>query len=197
MRGGLHSQEAGGAPLAGVAKLVQPAVLGGESQPPMSGRGRQRKAARGSGPRRARKLRRARRLRLAAAAAACLAAVVVAACGLHQVKLDPTTLTPAAIGRLHLGHTPAGETTVLLQVRALAHPYDLRPPRKDYVVWVEALNWGEPVDKGVLRVGPDLRGFMRTTTSLRRFDLFITAEDQAHPSQPDGPEVLRATVGGG
>ncbi len=162
----------------------------------MSGRGRQRKAERGRAPHQERNSRPARRLRLAAAAAG-LAAVLLSACGLRQVKLDPTNLTPAAIGRIHLGHTPAGETTVLLQVRALAHPYDLRPPRKAYIVWIEALHWGEPVDKGVLQIGPDLRGVMHTTTSLRRFDLFITAEDQAHPNQPDGPEVLRATIGGG
>lgn len=123
--------------------------------------------------------------------------VAGAGCGLHQVALNPTTLVPSAIGRLHIGHTPAGDTTVLMQVRALAHPWNLTPPHKDYVVWIAALTAGAPAEKGILRVGPHLRATLRATTPLRQFDLFVTAEDQAHPSQPIGPEVLRATVGGG
>lgn len=84
-----------------------------------------------------------------------------------------------------------------MQVRALAHPWELTPPRKDYVVWIEALTMGGPAEKGILRVGPHLRATLRATTPLRQFDLFVTAEDQPHPAQPSGPEVLRATVGGG
>ncbi|MGH9535245.1 MAG: hypothetical protein ACRD2E_10325 [Terriglobales bacterium] len=124
-------------------------------------------------------------------------AALLAACGLRQVVLRPTTLTPSAVGRLRLSHTPSGETSVWLRVRALARPYDLTPPRRVYVVWIEALTFGTPMDKGVLRIGPDLRGALHTTTALRRFDLFVTAEKQPHPTQPNGPEVLRATIGGG
>lgn len=127
-----------------------------------------------------------------------LAALVslAAGCALHQVKLNPTTLDPYAFGRLHVEHTTSGATTLLMQVRALAHPWELTPPRRVYVVWIAGLTNGAPTESGILRVGPQLRATLRTTTPLRAFDIFVTAEDQAHPRQPSGPEVLRASVDG-
>ncbi|MGH9526906.1 MAG: hypothetical protein ACRD2F_09550 [Terriglobales bacterium] len=121
---------------------------------------------------------------------------LAAGCGLRQVKLNPTTLVPSAFGRLHVGHTTSGVTTLLMQVRALAYPWELTPPRRVYVVWIAGLTNGAPTESGILRVGPQLRATLRTTTLLRAFDIFVTAEDQAHPLEPSGPEVLRASVDG-
>jgi len=34
----------------------------------------------------------------------------------------------------------------------------------------------------------------KTTTNLKDFDVFVTAENKRAPKTPTGPEVLRATI---
>lgn len=115
------------------------------------------------------------------------------ACSGHVIHLNPTTLVPAAQGRVQVSRDQNGNIVCQLSVKHLARPASLTPPRNTYVVWIQS-DSAAPQSQGELRVTQNLQGQMRFITTLPRFDLFITAENNARVTAPTGPEVLRASV---
>jgi hypothetical protein len=110
-----------------------------------------------------------------------------------EVKLKPGALNPAADGRLNIEHDRNGNTVLTLEVKHLAKPTSLSPPKTAYVVWLQA-EGKDPEPVGVLEVNNDLEGKLKATTPYKRFDLFVTAEDNPRIERPSGPEVLRGSV---
>jgi hypothetical protein len=62
-----------------------------------------------------------------------------------------------------------------------------------YVLWVER-DGHEPDNEGVLRVGENLKGEVKATTTATRFTVLVTAEDEAKAQTPSDRVVLRAAV---
>ncbi len=100
---------------------------------------------------------------------------------------------PAAAGKVDVEHDRNSNTRLRIHVYHLADPDRLTPAKSSYVVWVQPA--GKPaVNVGQLRVNEDLEGTLTATTPYKTFDVFITAEDNAHADSPTGMEVLRTTI---
>jgi len=106
-------------------------------------------------------------------------------------KLQQSTIVPGATGEVKTGKDKNGNTKFSVQVKHLANPGSLTPPKSTYVVWIQQAG-AAPESQGVLKVSKNLEGKFETSTSDKHFDLWITAESDATVKTPSGPEVLRA-----
>lgn len=131
-----------------------------------------------------------RRAVILAAAILFLAGVAAWASG---IRMTGSPVVPSAAGNIDLDHDHNGNTVLKIKVEHLAQPTSLAPPKSVYAVWVQPPD-REPELAGELKTGKDLKGSFETSTPYKNFDVFITAEDTAHPQQPSGPVVLRASV---
>ena len=107
------------------------------------------------------------------------------------VKLQSTSVVPGAAGEVKTTKDKNGNTKFSVQVKHLANPSSLTPPKSIYVVWIQQPG-AAPESQGVLKVNKNLEGKFETSTADKRFDLWITAENDATIKSPSGPEVLRA-----
>lgn len=106
-------------------------------------------------------------------------------------KLQSTSITPGATGEVKTGKDKNGNTKFTVEVKHLADPSGLTPPRSTYVVWIQQTG-ASPESQGVLKVNKNLEGKFESSTPNKAFDLWITAENDATVKSPSGPEVLRA-----
>jgi hypothetical protein len=111
----------------------------------------------------------------------------------HKFPLTATPVVPGAKGYVDVGQDKNGNTEVDLKVEFLAKPSSLTPPAETYIVWFRQ-EGSEPESQGQLKVDDNLRGEFKTTTNMKNFDVFVTAENERVPKAPTGPEVLRATI---
>jgi hypothetical protein len=100
---------------------------------------------------------------------------------------------PAAAGEVNVAKEKNGNMEVHIQVEHLAKPGMLTPSANTYVVWLQQ-EGSEPQSQGEMKVGNDLKGEIKSTTVLTRFNVFITAETDSHTKVPSDQVVLRATV---
>lgn len=127
--------------------------------------------------------------------ATCIA-VVLALTGLAEAKdirltADPSV--PAAAGKAGLERDRNGNLQLKVEVKHLAKPSNLTPPKQVYVVWIQGRGKG-PENQGQLKVNDNLEGSFEGTTSYQAFDIFITAEDNPAAANPSGPTVLRGII---
>ena len=106
-------------------------------------------------------------------------------------KLQSTSIVPGASGEVKSAKDKNGNTKFSVQVKHLANPSALTPPKSTYVIWIQQPG-AAPESQGVLKVNKNLEGKFETSTADKRFDLWITAESDASLKAPSGPEVLRA-----
>jgi len=98
---------------------------------------------------------------------------------------------PAAQGQVKLRHTKNGNTEIALSVKHLAAPEKIDPTSSVFVVWVRGLEAGAlPQSLGAMRVTKNLTGRLKSVTTLREFDLFVTCEGTQTVTAPTGPELL-------
>jgi hypothetical protein len=111
----------------------------------------------------------------------------------REGRLFNTGATPAAEGKVITSADRNGNTQVEVQVKHLATPQKLTPPRQAYLVWVQPR--GKPPELlGVLRVNDKLEGSLTGTTPYKVFDISLTAEDTPHLERPSNTMVLKGTV---
>ena len=110
-----------------------------------------------------------------------------------QFPMTASAAVPAARGKIDIGRNSNGNTTVKMQTEHLAEPGKLSPPGTDYVVWFQERG-SEALTQGRLKIDKNLRGRFETSTPLKNFDVFVTAESDANAKQPTGSEVFRTTV---
>ena len=111
----------------------------------------------------------------------------------RKFPLTATPVVPGAKGYVDVGQDKNGNTEVDLKVEFLAKPSSLTPPAETYIVWFRQQG-SEPESQGQLKVDDNLRGEFKTTTNMKNFDVFVTAENERVPKAPAGPEVLHATI---
>ena len=121
---------------------------------------------------------------------ACLVPMLAYA---RKYPLTATPIVPGAKGYVDVGQDKNGNTEVHLKVEFLPKPSSLTPPAENYIVWFRQQG-SEPKSQGQLKVDDNLRGEFKTTTNLKNFDVFVTAETERAPKAPTGPEVLHATI---
>ena len=102
-------------------------------------------------------------------------------------------IVPAAAGKVNVAKEKNGNIQVDVNVTHLAKPGMLTPPANAYVVWFQQ-EGSQPQSQGELKVGNDLKGELKSTTTLNHFNVIITAETDSQTKTPSDEVVLRATV---
>jgi hypothetical protein len=127
---------------------------------------------------------------------ALLCGVVLAVATIGWAKtyhMTAAKTVPAAVGEVNVAKEKNGNIRVDVKVKHLAKPGNLTPPANTYVVWLQQ-EGSQPQSQGELKVENDLDGELKTTTPLKNFNVFITAETDSQTKTPSDQVVLRATV---
>lgn len=111
----------------------------------------------------------------------------------REDKLVNTGTAPAAEGKVITDNDRNGNTGVDVQVKHMATPQSLTPPKQTYLVWVQPRG-KDPELLGAIRVNDGLEGSLKATTTYKDFDILITAEDNMKPEMPSGMVILKGTV---
>jgi hypothetical protein len=124
----------------------------------------------------------------------CGAVLAVATVGWAKTyHMTAAKTVPAAAGEVNVAKEKDGNIRVDVKVKHLAKPGNLTPPANTYVVWLQQ-EGSQPQSQGELKVEDDLDGELKTTTPLKNFNVFITAETDSQTKTPSDQVVLRATV---
>jgi hypothetical protein len=127
--------------------------------------------------------------------ALCIA-MVLALTGLAQardIQLTADPSVPAAAGKAELKHDRNGNLQLKVEVKHLAKPTSLTPPKQVYVVWIQGRGKNAE-NQGQLKVNDNLDGSFEGSTPYPMFDIFITAEDSPGASNPSGPQLLKGSM---
>ena len=127
---------------------------------------------------------------------ALLCAVVLAVGTVGWAKtyhMSATNIVPGAAAELNVEKEKNGNVQVDVNVKHLAKPGLLTPPANSYVVWFQEQG-SAPQNQGELKVGNDLTGELKSTTTLDNFNVFITGETDSQAKTPSDQLVLQATV---
>jgi hypothetical protein len=101
---------------------------------------------------------------------------------------------PAASGIVSVKKgSPNHNTELDIKISNLADPSMLAPPANVYILWVRPIG-GAAANEGAIRVNKHLDGELKTVTTSKNCDVFITAEQSATVTSPEGPEVLQAHI---
>lgn len=103
----------------------------------------------------------------------------------QRVALRNAPDIPAAIGEARITQDQNRNAIVDLDIRHLAPPENLKPPRNVYVVWSQSPE-GKNLNLGQLIVGGDRRGTLKSPTPMQIFRIIVTAEESptvVFPSQ--------------
>ncbi|HYX54060.1 MAG TPA: hypothetical protein VE783_11465 [Candidatus Limnocylindrales bacterium] len=120
--------------------------------------------------------------------------VLALAAAAREDKLTNTGAAPAAEGKVITSNDRNGNTEVEVQVKHMATPQSLTPPRQTYLVWVQPRGQAAEL-LGALRVNSDsLEGSLKASTTYKDFEVLVTAEDQVHADQPSSTVILKGTV---
>jgi hypothetical protein len=124
----------------------------------------------------------------------CIVVFAVATVGwAKNYHMSATKIVPGAAAEVNVEKEKNGNVQVEVNVKHLAKPGLLTPPANSYVVWFQ--QQGSPAqNQGELRIGNDLKGELKSTTSLNNFNVFITGETDAQTKTPSDQLVLQATV---
>ena len=115
------------------------------------------------------------------------------------VALTSSPDVPAAQGTVKIDRQPSNNK-VMISVRHLARPDQVRSaaPGSQYVVWARpAGSTGsdrQPEKLGVLQLDKDLNGSLTASTAMNEFDIFVTVEPPGMSMQPQGNQVLSASI---
>lgn len=123
--------------------------------------------------------------------AVSIAALAVLGACAGPEKLATSTRIPAAQAKVAVTSEANRNTGIDLKVRHLAPPDKVDPQATTYMVWAKPKEPGAPLySLGALRPDRDLRAELKTTTPLKEFDLFVTAENSTQVTQPSGQPLM-------
>ncbi|HZQ90524.1 MAG TPA: hypothetical protein VFA60_01885 [Terriglobales bacterium] len=130
---------------------------------------------------------------LAVTSLVVLALLAVAAA--DEFPMKASDAVPAATGKIKADTDRNGNTALELKFEHLAPPDRLNPAKTTYVVWAKPSEDRPPEKLGVVRVNPeDMAATVKATVPYKKFDVLVTAEDNANVDHPSGTEVLRGFV---
>lgn len=132
-------------------------------------------------------------MRLDTVATVVILATLWVGCGPKKVDVQTSPAVPAAGAWVAVEEDRNDNTKYRVEIRHLARPERLNPPRTAYILWLQPPGQ-RPENAGQIQLDDRLRGRLRGVTPHRRFDLFVTAEDSISVTAPSGQEVLRTTV---
>ena len=113
--------------------------------------------------------------------------------GGNKVQMMAGTSTPGANATITVKKGSNGNTALDIKAKNLAPPSSLTPAENVYVVWIQAPDQ-TPQNEGQLRVNSKEQAEIHTSTSYKRFEVKITAEQNAQVQEPTGPKILSAAI---
>jgi hypothetical protein len=119
-------------------------------------------------------------------------ALLLSGCG-KKVNFASSTLVPSAEGSVKVKQDKNKNYQISVDVKHLAHPNRLSPPKEHYVVWIQTQG-NQMENMGQLRISKSLNGSLTAVTSFEPIRVVITAEDQANTRVPSEYEVLNTTA---
>ena len=112
----------------------------------------------------------------------------------REYPMTASANVPAATGTVKAKTDKANGNTIFeIKVSHLANPSSLTPPANVYVVWVRPRG-GDATIQGAIGLDKNLNGELKAVTTLKEFDLFITAEQSATVTVPSDVVILQAHV---
>lgn len=116
----------------------------------------------------------------------------------QEVHFKASTVVPAAEGSVKVSANKDKGYNIDISILHLAGPGRLQPAAKTYIVWMDTeqngvKNLGEMQSKDSF-LSNTLKASLKTTTPFKPIRIFITAEDVAAISNPQGQEVLTTTT---
>ena len=131
----------------------------------------------------------------AIAVAATLVLGGMAAGCAKKINMSRSAAVPSVEARLKVDKKEDNQKQIKVSVQHLAPVERLSPDAKHYVVWLQAKDaQAMPSNIGVLALDDDQEAELETSTPFERFDVFVTAEEDAQATTPRGERVLWATV---
>jgi hypothetical protein len=112
----------------------------------------------------------------------------------QEVHFRTSTVVPAAEGTVKVSYNKDKGHNIDISILHLASPQRLQPAAKTYIVWMDTeqngtKNLGEiQSEDGFL--SKTLKASLKTTTPFKPTRIFITAEDVAAISNPQGQQIL-------
>jgi hypothetical protein len=129
----------------------------------------------------------------AVVAAVLLALLAVAVA--DDFPMKASDIVPAATGKIKADTDRNGNTALEIRFEHLAPPDRLNPAKSTYVVWAKPSADRPPEKLGIVRVNPqDMAATVKATVPYKKFDVIVTAEDNASADQPSSTEVMRGFV---
>jgi len=107
--------------------------------------------------------------------------------------LSPSSSNPAAAGDVDVSTNKNGNVQVGIKTTHVAKADLLTPPATAYVVWFEQ-EGSEPQNEGVLKIGDNLKGELKTTTPFHKFDVLITIENDPMTKAPSDRILFQTRV---
>ena len=114
----------------------------------------------------------------------------------YAAKKYPMTAAssvPGARAEVEISKDSNGNTRLKMTVQHLANLENLTPRASAYVIWLQERG-GNSENQGQLKMDKNLAATFETVTPFKRFDVFVTAEQDSRATGPSGPEVLKATI---
>jgi len=110
-----------------------------------------------------------------------------------KYPMTAASIVPGARAEVAISKDKNGNTKLKMIVQHLANLENLTPRAAAYVVWLQERG-GNSENQGQLKMDKNLKATFETSTPLKSFDVFVTAEQDARAKGPSGPEVLKATI---
>jgi hypothetical protein len=115
----------------------------------------------------------------------------------RKVHFTTSNIVPAAQGTVKMKTDNNNNYSIQINIKNLAIPERLQPPKSVYVVWAEtagksAQNLGQlKTSSGMFSKG--LKASLNTVSSFKPSRIFITAEDRSNIEYPGSYTVLNTT----
>jgi hypothetical protein len=110
-----------------------------------------------------------------------------------KYPMTAASIVPGARADVEINKDKNGNTRLKMTVQHLANLENLTPRASAYVVWLRERG-GNAENQGQLKMDKNLKATFETVTPFKSFEVFVTAEQDARGTGPDGQEVLKATI---
>ncbi|MEO6707001.1 MAG: hypothetical protein ABIN04_14260 [Ginsengibacter sp.] len=115
----------------------------------------------------------------------------------RKITFLTSSVVPAATGQVKVKKDKNNNYNINVDIRNLAQPSQLQPPKQTYVVWMES---AQNMSKNIGQINTSsgflsskLKASFQTVSSFKPEKIFITAEDEANVQYPTGARVLTTT----
>ena len=119
--------------------------------------------------------------------------VLLASCA-RKIRFDASNVVPAAQGTVKIKKDDNGNHLIKIDIKHLADPSRLQPPKSAYVVWIEtesraAQNLGQ-LKTSTSLFSKTLKASMEAISPFKPTRVFITAEDRANIEYPGSYVIM-------